>query len=151
MLIRRYTKADVPALVGTLELGLKDYHYGARTFAPQKVADLLLGNLRNPSFGCWVVEKDGVVGGALVAGIYEYVHSYEVYAEPYITLILPEFRGLAAITGLVAEYVRWAKSRGAVQIRWGQSSGYKVEKFAILAKRLGFEQIGTTWNMETGL
>lgn len=148
MQIRRYTKADVPQMVELLEEGLKDYGtYAKILYDPNTVGDRLIGNLRNPSFFCHVVD-DGEIGGALCGSIVEYMFSHEVYAEHHITYIREGHRSLKAITGLVTNYKSWAKSRDARQIRWGQSTGFKMEKFAVLAKRLGFTQIGTNWNME---
>jgi len=149
MMIRRYTKADVPDLVKYLKSGLSGFHYRRIDYDDQKMEDTLMGNLRNPSFFVAVcVSDDGEIAGALCAGINAYMFSHEVYADHYCTFIREEFRSLRAITGLVSAYVKWAKSKGAKQIRWEQSTGYKMEKFGILAKRLGFTQIGTKWNME---
>lgn len=149
MIIRRYTKADIPDLVTYLEEGLKLFHYRKIDFDPDKVADQLHGNINSLYHFCDVVVSDeGEIGGALCGSIVEFMFSREVYAEHHITYIRDGHKSLKAITGLVTNYVSWAKGMGARQVRWGQSTGFKMEKFAVLAKRLGFTQIGTSWNME---
>lgn len=150
MIIRHYTKQDIPVLVKLLQEGLASYHYGKVRYSAEKVADKLNANVRNPAFFCHLVETDsGEIAGALAAEIVEYAFSYEAFAHPHITYIREGFATLKGITGLVAEYKKWAVKMGASEIYWGQSTGYKMDKFAILARRLGFTQVGTTWIMET--
>lgn len=150
MTIRRYTKADIPDLVRHLEDGLLLYHYRAIKYDAGKVEDLLVGNINNPNgfFADLYIADDGEIGGMLCGFVIEYMFSREAYAEHVITYMREGYRNLPAITGLVSNYIRWAKTRGVRQIRWGQSTGFKMDKFAVLAKRRGFTQIGTTWSME---
>lgn len=149
MTIRRYTKSDIPDLVTHLRDGLSLYHYRAIKFDAGKVEDTLVGNLSNPGFFMDVyIADDGEIGGGLCGFTAEYAFSREAYAEHMITYMREGYRNLSAITGLVSSYIHWAKSRGVRQIRWGQSTGFKMDKFAALAKRRGFTQIGTTWSME---
>ena len=149
MIIRRYTKSDIPDLVAHLREGLSTFHYRSIKYDAGKVEDMLTGNLSNPGFFMDVyIADDGEIGGALCGFTAEYAFSREAYAEHMITYIRDGYRNLRAITGLVSNYVSWAKTRGVRQIRWGQSTGYKMDKFAALARRRGFTQIGTTWSME---
>lgn len=149
MIIRRYTKSDVPQMVRYLEEGLREFHYGEILYDKAKVEGLLYGNLRNPDFFCHVaVTEFGEIAGALAASVVEFMFSREAYAEHHITYVREPFRGLQVITGLVTAYRKWGKSRGLREIRWGQSTGFKMEKFSVLARRLKFSQIGTNWRME---
>lgn len=148
--IRRYTRADVSQMVERLEELLQQFHYGKIDFNAKRVKDMLIANLRNRGFFCDIVVADGEIVGVLCGSIVEFMFSYEVYAEHHITYIWPTHRSLAVITKLVRNYQQWARSRGVRQIRWGQSTGFKQEKFIVLAKRMGFTQIGTSWNMEVG-
>lgn len=150
MTIRRYTKADIPEMIKLLKVGLSGFHYGKIHYAESKVSDLLNGNLRNPQFFCHLLLTDkGEIAGCLAAYLTEFAFSYEVYASPQITYIREGYSSLSGLTGLVTAYKQWAIRMGAREIHWGQSTGYKMEKFAVLAKRYGFSQIGTTWMMET--
>lgn len=148
MIIRRYNKFDVPEMISKLRTLLSDYHYGDIMFDPQVVEDMLIGNLNNLMFFCNVVEHEGQIVGCMAGEVARFRFSKQVYATDHITYINPDHRSLPLITGLVKSYVAWAKERRVKQIRWGQSTGYKMDKFAILAKRLGFTQIGTQFNME---
>lgn len=149
MKIRRYTKEDIPDLIKYLEAGLQATHYNRYRFDSVKVRQLLLGNLTNLTFFCNVVEgDDGTVEGALAASIMQPMFSHEAVAQDHITYIRPECRSLRAIHQLVNSYIRWARDRGAREVRWEQSSGFKMEKFQVLAKRYGFDQIGTKFSME---
>lgn len=149
MIFKRYEKADIDTMTTLLAEGLRQFHYAGIDFSYKKLENLLVGNLRNPSFFCDVViADDGQIAGALCASVQEFMFSHEVYAEHHVTYIREEYRSLKAVTGLVMRYVAWARKRDARQVRWGQSTGYKMDKFAVLAKRLGFTQIGTNWSME---
>lgn len=150
MQIRRYTKADIPDMLRYLKAGLEQFHYKNIDFSGTKVQQILEGNVNNKAFFCNIVEDDGVVAGALCASCVEFMFSREVFAQDHITYIREGHRSLAAITALVRSYVVWAKERRVRQVRWSQSTGFKIEKFAVLAKRLGFEQIGTHFSMEIG-
>jgi hypothetical protein len=147
---RRYTKQDIPALVGYLREALKPLHYGPISFSPVKVENLLVGNLTSKKFFCELVVDGDEILGAMVASVVEFPFSYEAYASDYITWIRPEKRSLKAITSLVAKYVEWANERRVTEIRWSQSSGFKMDKFEKLASRLGFVKIGTHFMMDGG-
>lgn len=148
MIIRRYNKWDIPDMISSLKVLLSEYHYGDIMYDPQVVEDLLVGNLNNSMFFCNVLEVDGKIVGCMSAEVARFRFSKQVYATDNITYIFPQYRSLAAITGLVRSYVAWAKERKVRQVRWGQSTGFKMDKFASLAKRLGFEQIGAQFMME---
>ncbi len=148
MIIRRYNKYDVPDMIKKLKVLLSEYHYGDIAYDPQVVEDLLIGNLNNSMFFCNIIEEDGEMVGVMSGEVARFKFSKQVYATDNITYIFKEHRSLTAITALVKSYVAWAKERKVKQIRWGQSTGYKMDKFAILAKRLGFEQIGAQFSME---
>lgn len=148
MIIRRYNKWDVPVLIAKLKLLLSEYHYGDVEFDEQIIQDLLIGNLNNSMFFGNVLEEDGEIVGFMGGEVVRFRFSKAVYATDLITYIFAEHRSLKVITALVRSYIAWAKERRVKQIRWGQSTGYKMDKFALLAKRLGFTQIGTAFNME---
>jgi len=149
MIIRRYQKHEIPAMIDLLKEGLDRFHYGNIQYSRQKVEDLLVGNIRNPQFFCHViVEDDGVVAGALAAEIVEYSFSYEAFAQPRITYIREGHSSLKGITGLVAAYKQWAIKMGAREIMMSQSTGFKMDKFAKFMQRQGFSQLGTMWMME---
>lgn len=149
---RRYERRDIPLMIRYLREGLKTFHYNSILFDEDKVKFLLEGNLTNRGFFCQVVVDDetGDICGALCASTSQFMFSREVYAQDHVTYIRPGKGGLNIVTRLVADYVQWAKDRRVRQIRWSQSSGFKIEKFKHLAERLGFEQIGTVFNMEVG-
>jgi L-amino acid N-acyltransferase YncA len=148
MEIRRYTKTDIPAMLRYLQEGLALFHYKDIRFDWNKVENLLIGNLNNKMFFCNIVEEDGEIIGAMAGSVIEFMFSREAYAQDHITYIRPGKSSLKAATRLVKSYILWAKERRVRQIRWSQSSGYKIESFAKFAQRLGFTQIGTHFNME---
>lgn len=136
-------------MVELLKEGLSKFHYGKVYYSPSKVEDYLKANLRNPQFFCHVIETDnGEIAGALAAELVEFLFSYEAFAQPRITYVREGYGSLKGITGLVAAYKDWAIKMGARELHWDQSTGYKIDKFAAFAKRLGFSQTGTSWIME---
>lgn len=154
MKIRRYERYDIPDMVKYVKAGLQlQPTYQGIRFDEDKILNLLTGNLTNKSFFCDVVEDDnGELVGGMAATVSQFPFSKEVYTADMVTYIREGHRGnLWAITGLVRAYIKWARTRGAKQIRWSQSTGFKMDKFAVLAKRLKFKQIGTHFMMETGL
>ena len=148
MTIRRYLKSDIPRMIEQSKLAVMDYHYQSIYYDEGKVSDMLVGGLKNPDFFCDVIEHNGEVGGALVAKMIEFIHSREAFAQDLILYVIPEARNLKDMNALIRSYIAWAHTRRAKQIRLDQSTGFKMDKFAILAKRAGFSQIGTKWNME---
>lgn len=135
-------------MVERSEEALKAFHYATIKYDAGKVSDMLTAGLRDPTFFCDIIDNDGMAAGALVARTQEYVHSREIYAYDVILYISPEARSLKAVMTLLHNYIKWAKKWGARQIRLEQSTGFKMEKFGALARRVGFEQIGTKWSME---
>ncbi len=148
MIIRRFIKSDIPLMVEYSKEAVLEYHYKGIHFDEGKVSDMLHAGLNDRDFFCDVVVHNGEVSGAFLGKAVEFIHSRETYAQDLIIYILDEARSLKAINGLMRNYVAWAKSRRVRQIRLDQSTGFKMEKFAVLAKRAGFSQIGTKWNME---
>lgn len=145
---RRYSPYEIPMIVELLKAGLAETHYGKISYAPEKVIGMLKGNINNEDFFCNVITDHGQIIGGMAAEALSFPFSYEAYAIDRVTYVIPQHRSLKAITTLVTAYVKWAKERCVREIRWSQSSGYKVEKFAMLAKRFGFTQIGTNFCME---
>lgn len=147
--VRRYRAGDIPNMVQHLEAGLKLFHYRRCRYAPDKVSLLLRANVYNKQFFCNVlVDGEGNIGGGLAATIMTYMFSYEAYAQDHIFYIRDGFKSVRGATELIASYVDWAKWQGVRAVRLDQSSGYKIGKFAAFMKRQGFNQIGSTFQME---
>lgn len=146
--IRRYTIADIPAILEIVEEDLRTTDWKDFKFSKIKLGDMLLGNVNNISVFCnLIIENDSVIGG-LCAGIATPVFSHEAYAFDHFLYVKPERRSLKFATELVVGYVEWARQRRVKRVKLSNSMGRNVESYARLASRLGFVQTGTIHSME---
>lgn len=147
--IRRYRLDDIDVMLGHIETHLRGSRLQKIRFAPNKIRDLLTGNLRNSQFFCNVgVDGDDRVVAGLCASVRAYIFSYDVHAFDHFIYIQPGHRSIGLATALVAGYVDWAKERQVKEVLLQNFAGEEAASFSKLAERLGFKAIGTFHSME---
>lgn len=139
----------MPKMVEGARDAISHLRYSRISFDEDKVTGILGSGLANPDFFCdIVVDDDGWFRGALVAKLLEYPFSRDKYALCLVFYIEEECRSLANALGLLRNFVAWGKERDVKELRLDQSTGFKMKKFGLLAKRAGFSLVGTKWTME---
>lgn len=148
MKIRRYTEVDIPRMLDHIELGLSITQFKDIHFSREKMGRLLESNISSKLFiaALAVTDDDTIIGG-ICAAVQQFIFSYEVLAQDYFFYVVPGNRGKGVSTALVEVYVEWAKERGVRRIQLSNSMGMNIERFAQMAVKLGFEQMGTIHQM----
>jgi L-amino acid N-acyltransferase YncA len=148
MIQRKYKADDIQQMISILENDLKTTTYKNVEFSRTKMQDLLIGNMFNDEVFCEVIEEDGEIIGGMFANVASPFFTHERFAYDHFLYVKEGKRNIRMATGLVAAYVKWAKTQKVRRISLSNSMGKNVETFARLAKMLGFEQTGTIHVME---
>jgi GNAT superfamily N-acetyltransferase len=146
-MIRAATHDDIPRLA---ELG-RQMHVESR-FArlpldDGKVRALFVELIESADGLLIVAENGGEVIGGFAGYVCEHYFARTLVAGDYALFIAPEHRGGMAAPRLLKAYVAWAKSRGAVMIQAGITTGVHVEATTQLYQRLGFQPAGALFEI----
>jgi L-amino acid N-acyltransferase YncA len=144
----RYTEADIPQMLSIVGQHLGQTSYKHFSFSEDKMQDMLISGLNRKSFHCSVVKDGEKIIGGLCATVTTPVFSYDAITADHFFYVEPGRRNIRVATGLVADYIEWAKSRKVRMIQLSNSMGTEVERFAKLAERLGFSTVGSIHFME---
>lgn len=148
MIIRRYTEEDIEGMLEHIESALSVTQFRDIEFSRPKMRRLLENNVSNSQFfAALALSDDGEIIGGICALVLQFIFSYEAIAVDQFFYVTPSNRKLRVATALVAAYVEWAKERRVRRIQLSNSMGVEVERFAQLAVKLGFEQMGTIHQM----
>lgn len=149
LVIRRYTKADIPQMVCLVKqflleervFGYQNHFYGIE-FNSERIINVLLNGLNTPDefFTNIVINNDGVIVGGLTAIIVPFIFSDERVAKDYLLYFIPEFSNTKALFALINSYVKWAQSNNVREVQLASSTGFKEEKFNKLMEKLNFRQ-----------
>lgn len=69
------------------------------------------------------------------------------FASDVLLYTKKESRGKGLAKEAVQEFIKWGKSKGAVSITIGQSTGVNEKEFNNLAEGLGMKRIGAVYNV----
>lgn len=147
IVIRRYTEADIPQMLDTVEAFLKqdrfigyENHYKGIDFDRQKVYNILKSKLDDHSFFTNVViDEDGKILGGLTGQITSYIFSRETVAQDWLFYFDPNFTNLTVLFALIKTYVDWAERFGVREVQLASSTGFKEQHFERLMKYIGFK------------
>lgn len=132
-MIRKATPADIPAIV---ELGIEALNKGAyqnMVISREKVEATARQCVSSAQHFAWVAERDGVVGGSLVAC----VHDCMVYERQQATVVQWYCKIPGEGIRLMREFLRWADSRPAIKMK-AVSLEYDADpRIGYILKRLG--------------
>lgn len=87
-----------------------------------------------------VAERSGQVVGGLAAIVSEHWISNDLVANDLAVFMQKDARGSTAPARMIAQYVEWAKAKGAKFIQLGISTGVMVEKTSELYRSLGLHE-----------
>lgn len=148
MIIRRYTEADIEKMLDHIELALSVTQFRDIEFSREKMRRLLEHNHNNSQFfAALAVSDDGEIIGGICASVQQFIFSYEVVSVDHFFYVTPSNRKLRVATELVEAYKKWAKIRKVRRVQLSNSMGVEMDRFALLAVKLGFEQMGTIHQM----
>ncbi|WP_288791489.1 GNAT family N-acetyltransferase [uncultured Chitinibacter sp.] len=142
--IRLAIAEDIPVLVAMGRQALEETRYQAFKFDETKVrksAEAYMADQRG-KYGILVAVDDGKIVGYLFAMAEAYWFCDSVVATNISWFVLPEARGTSAATKLVLGFQRWAKNRGADEVRLMVSSGYLIDRTDKMLRRMGFSHVG---------
>lgn len=116
-------------------------------FAPNKIAQISQAIFANPDqLHAWTAEDDkGQIIGFLAVMVQEYFFSYSLHAVDLALYMHPEYRGGTAALRLIARAEEWARSRGCLEMRFGETAGIAPEAVSRLYKALGYRSCGTLY------
>lgn len=148
MIIRRYREDDITKMIDHIETALSVTQFKDIFFARDRMRSLLEGNVKNSLFyAALATTDDGEIIGGICGMIVKFIFSHEVMAVDQFFYVVPSSRRLKVATGLVESYVAWARERKVKRIQLSNSMGVEIERFAMLAEKLGFEHVGTIHQM----
>lgn len=91
----------------------------------------------------FVVEKNGKVIGVLGAYLVPYMFSPALLCQDFGIMVDKDYRGSSAGRRLVEAMEQWAKSKGAVEILPGISSGIQTDRTVKFFEKMGYKKAGT--------
>lgn len=142
--MREATYFDLPALIALgARMHAESPHFSRIAFSADKLRETLMAVMGSPDGFLWVVEKDGLIAGVMVAIALQHWCSSDVVATELVLFVEREHRGSLIGARLIKKYRAWAAEKGCKQVTAGVSTGVDVEKTTALYERLGFKQFGT--------
>jgi len=123
---------------------LKESAWGNRVeINKEKVKNYFLAAMRNPRmFGIVALKEDNPVG-FMIGCLLEFSYSKDKFAKQLELYVVPEERGKMAGLQMMKKFIDWSKMNEAKEVIFDVSN--QAGSFDKLAKRLGMEEIGTSY------
>ena len=123
---------------------LKESAWGNRVeINKEKVTNYFLAAMRNPRmFGIVALKEDNPVG-FMIGCLLEFSYSKDKFAKQLELYVVPKERGKMAGLQMMKKFIDWSKMNGAKEVIFDVSN--QAGSFDKLAKRLGMEEIGTSY------
>jgi len=134
-MIRKATPNDINAIV---ELGIEALNKGAyknMVVSIEKVEALAIQGVSSARNFAWVAEKDGAIGGSLVA----IVHECMCYERQQASVVQWYCKIPGDGISLMREFVRWANSRPAIKMKAVSLEHDADPRIGNILTRLGME------------
>lgn len=150
MNIREIAREDRPEII----VMAKTMHgespsYRRWPFEPRLVSAWIDMCFDHPDWRCIIAREDnGEPVGFMAAGTANMIFSPEKTTDDLALYVRPEKRGGTAAFRLVREMARWAKGRGAVELRMGITTDVDELRTARFLERLGFVHAGTLMKLD---
>ena len=93
-------------------------------------------------FGIVALKEDNPIG-FMVGCLLEFSYSKDKFAKQLELYVVPEERGKMAGLQMMKKFIDWSKMNGAKEVIFDVSN--QAGSFDKLAKRLGMEEIGTSY------
>jgi GNAT superfamily N-acetyltransferase len=149
-MIREMEEKDIPYLI---DLGYKMHQEGTfKNLDYDREKCKKLGNtlLTNPDFKCFISEDDKGYTGMMIGYITTYYFNHQKFASDLLLYVDPEKRGGFAAVRLIKAIEKWAKTRGAEEMRVDSHVGVNADLVKKLYERLKYETIGHTFRKVLG-
>lgn len=145
--VRAATELDaMPCLVLAERYMEEAGEYSGLSFDPDTAVSNMLGSVNRPDHLFLVAVSGREVVGMLWAVCSIVVPwSSDLVALDQILYVVPELRGSHVGIRLLNEYVIWAESLGAKEIRLSVASGVHEEKTGRLYNKLGYSHLGSQY------
>ena len=118
-------------------------------FSGDKLLSVAASNAKDPDRVIFMAYSGDAPVGVFVGNIASYYFGPDLVAVDTIWYVIPEQRGTYVGIKLLELFENWAKSKGAADIRIGQSSTIKPEVFEGLLEKRGYKFIGANYRMGT--
>jgi hypothetical protein len=116
-------------------------------FSGDKLLSVAASNAKDPDRVIFMAYSGDAPVGVFVGNIASYYFGPDLVAVDTIWYVIPEQRGTYVGIKLLELFENWAKSKGAADIRIGQSSTIKPEVFEGLLEKRGYKFIGANYRM----
>lgn len=148
MNIQNATSADIPCMVKMAKLLHAQSRFREFNFDQEKLSKLIAG-LIEQEYGIAIVsEEDGIILGGIIGLVAEHYFGNDKISTDMGLFVQPESRNADIAKGLIKEYIKQAKQKGAIDICIGNTTGRGVELTGLLYKSAGFSKAGEVWNLE---
>ena len=118
-------------------------------FNDDKLLAVAANNAKDPNRVIFMAYNGDAPVGVFVGNVASYYFGPDLVAVDTIWYVIPEQRGTHVGIKLLELFENWAKSKGAADIRIGQSSTIKPEVFEGLLEKRGYKFIGANYRMGT--
>lgn len=139
MTIRHATPADARTIADLGAAMHATSSFADMDYSAETVERFVHGLIESDQFAV-VAEQDGKVFGLMLGAVTESWFGGSKVANDFALYVTPEHRGSSAAVRMVQQFVGWALSRGAKQIRPGVSTGSATA--VRMYERMGFECVG---------
>lgn len=136
--------ANIEDIEAILKLG-KELHqsstYSSMEFDSDKVRQLMSGLIEGAGV-VFVAVVDGEIVGGIAGGVAEYWFNREIHGFDFSFFISEEKRTGSLAMRLLFALENWCKSRGAVEMRIGITTGINVNGTTRFYNFMGYENTG---------
>ncbi len=139
------------SIVSLGELAHAESSFSRLEFSSEKLLSVAADNVLDPDRVIILAHSGGVAVGVFVGNIASYYFGPDLIATDTVWYVIPEKRGTRIGIDLLGYFEDWARSKGASDIRIGQTSTITPEVFEGLLSKRGYRFVGTNYRMETGL
>lgn len=141
-MIRPATHADIHVMLALGEKMHGESRYARHRWNVAKVGALITTLIESEDGLALVAETRGEIVGGFLGVVNEHYFTDAKVAADFALFVDPGRRGGIAASLLLAEYIAWARSRGASMIQFGATTGVNHEASARLCKHVGMGQVG---------
>jgi len=143
VIVRPIGYADIPALVElSQDMHRESPHYSPYQFDSEKMRKWFTMAVDEPDWLCCVAIVDDRIVGAALVGMVDMIFGPEFFVEDIGIFVRKEWRGSRAAILLMRFVENWGKTRRAVGVRIGVTTGVGEENTERFLRKIGFNETG---------
>tara|TARA_R100001369_G_scaffold23851_1_gene43733 strand:+ start:930 stop:1418 length:489 start_codon:yes stop_codon:yes gene_type:complete len=150
-LVTEITPLIADSIVSLGHLAHVESSFSRLEFSAEKLLDVAAHNVLDPNRVIILAYSGDVAVGVFVGNVASYYFGPALIATDTVWYVIPEKRGTRIGVDLLGYFEDWARSKGASDIRIGQTSTITPEVFEGLLSKRGYRFVGTNYRMETEL